>query len=130
MTCAIPASESCALSATERIADGARTALPLFRRLSMSPDKRTERGERDITGLGYREHYIFKDNPTEDDSINELPLHVRILSRLRKNGIETIRQLRQLTNWDIEDMQFVGPKQVATINKALAARGFLPLREE
>jgi len=61
---------------------------------------------------------------SEDVSVEELPLQTRTINALRKSKINTLHELAQKTNEELEDIKNIGEKSLQEIKDLLAKEGF------
>lgn len=59
----------------------------------------------------------------EDVAVEELPLQTRTVNALKKNGIETLKQLARKSDEEIADIKNLGEKSVEEIKKLLKKEG-------
>jgi DNA-directed RNA polymerase subunit alpha len=61
--------------------------------------------------------------PSEDVSIEELPLQTRTINALKKQGVSTLHELSQKTDEEIADIKNLGEKSLDEIKKLLEKEG-------
>ncbi|NMB91409.1 DNA-directed RNA polymerase subunit alpha [candidate division WWE3 bacterium] len=61
---------------------------------------------------------------TEDVSVEELPLQTRTINALKKSKINTLHELAQKSDEDLEDIKNIGEKSLDEIKELLAKEGF------
>lgn len=61
---------------------------------------------------------------TEDVSVEELPLQTRTINALKKSKINTLHELAQKTDEDLEDIKNIGEKSLDEIKELLSKEGF------
>ena len=61
---------------------------------------------------------------TEDVSVEELPLQTRTVNALKKSKINTLHELAQKTDEDLEDIKNIGEKSLQEIKDLLVKEGF------
>lgn len=61
---------------------------------------------------------------TEDVSVEELPLQTRTINALKKSKINTLHELAQKTDEDLEDIKNIGEKSLDEIKELLNKEGF------
>jgi len=61
---------------------------------------------------------------TEDVSVEELPLQTRTINALKKSKINTLHELAQKTDEDLEDIKNIGEKSLDEIKDLLVKEGF------
>jgi DNA-directed RNA polymerase subunit alpha len=68
-----------------------------------------------------KEDMIMK--PSEDVSIEELPLQTRTINALKKQGVSTLHELSRKTDEEIADIKNLGEKSLDEIKKLLVKEG-------
>ncbi|MFC1625228.1 DNA-directed RNA polymerase subunit alpha [Patescibacteria group bacterium] len=67
---------------------------------------------------------VKKVGPSEDISVDELPLQTRTINALKKSNIETLHQLAEKNDEDLADIKNVGEKSLSEIKDLLEKEGF------